>query len=46
MHLKKFQPSDWEEVMKYLAVIVGAQTAKPLTERSVDENTIFLIIIL
>ena len=43
MHLKKFQPSDWEEVMKYLAVLVGAQTAKTLTERYVDENHCFFL---
>ena len=32
--------------MKYLAVLVGAQTAKPLTERSVNEDAITSIIIL
>ena len=33
MLLRKFQPSDWEEVTKYLAVIVTDDVAKSLIDR-------------
>jgi hypothetical protein len=33
MLLKKFQHADWEEVMRYLAVIVGATNAQAMIER-------------